>query len=92
MPGKDSTRWAEVEGDHADDISYGRQIPEGQTDEVRTQEEIAGYEEQASDSEYNATDGAVEAAAELGVDLSTVSGTGSGGRITKADVEEAASV
>lgn len=37
-----------------------------------------------------ATDGAVEAARELGVDLTTVQGTGSGGRITKPDVERAA--
>lgn len=35
----------------------------------------------------NATQGALDAAAELGVDLASVSGTGKGGKITKADVE-----
>jgi pyruvate/2-oxoglutarate dehydrogenase complex dihydrolipoamide acyltransferase (E2) component len=35
----------------------------------------------------NATAGAVELAEENGVDLSSVEGTGSGGRVTKADVE-----
>jgi pyruvate/2-oxoglutarate dehydrogenase complex dihydrolipoamide acyltransferase (E2) component len=35
------------------------------------------------------TGAAAERAAELGVDLSTVTGTGKGGRITKADVEAA---
>ena len=36
------------------------------------------------------TGAAAELAAELGVDLSTVEGTGKDGRITKADVEKAA--
>lgn len=36
------------------------------------------------------TGAAAELAAELGVDLSTVEGSGKGGRITKADVEAAA--
>ena len=35
------------------------------------------------------TGAAAERAAELGVDLSTVTGTGKDGRITKADVEKA---
>lgn len=38
----------------------------------------------------NATDGAVSAAEELGVDLASVTGSGAEGRITKADVEAAA--
>lgn len=37
--------------------------------------------------EVNATEGAVEAADELGVDLASVEGTGKGGKVTKADVE-----
>ena len=37
----------------------------------------------------NATSGAVDAAAELGIDLTTISGTGKDGKITKADVEAA---
>jgi pyruvate/2-oxoglutarate dehydrogenase complex dihydrolipoamide acyltransferase (E2) component len=39
----------------------------------------------------NATAGAQEIAEELGVDLTGVSGSGKGGRITKADVEAVAS-
>lgn len=43
------------------------------------------------DLEYlDATKSAIAAAKALGVDLATVTGTGAGGRITKADVETAA--
>lgn len=86
MPGKDLTRWQVVEGDHAEDTAYGRlaQDPLGTpTDEVNTSLEAS--------PDVNATQGALEAAAQLGVDLNTVEGTGLGGRITKADVENAAS-
>lgn len=38
-----------------------------------------------------ATQGALDAADELGVDISAVEGSGAEGRITKADVEKAAS-
>lgn len=38
----------------------------------------------------NATAGAITASEELGVDLTTVTGTGKDGKITKADVEAAA--
>ena len=38
----------------------------------------------------DATSGAVTAAEELGVDLSTIEGTGAGGKVTKADVVAAA--
>lgn len=38
----------------------------------------------------DATEGALETAAELGVDIATVQGSGKEGRITKADVEAAA--
>lgn len=41
--------------------------------------------------DISTTGAAAQRAAELGVDLSTVIGTGKGGRITKADVERAAS-
>ena len=37
-----------------------------------------------------ATDSAAEAAAEKGVDITKVQGSGSGGRVTKQDVEKAA--
>ena len=39
--------------------------------------------------DISTTGAAAELAAELGVDLSSVEGTGKGGRITKADVEKA---
>ena len=42
-------------------------------------------------SEVKATAGAIEAAAELGVDLSQVQGSGLHGKITKPDVEAVAS-
>ena len=42
------------------------------------------------DGYVDATSGAITAAEALGIDLSAVTGTGSGGRITKADVENAA--
>lgn len=38
----------------------------------------------------DATEGALEAAADLGIDITTVQGSGKDGRITKADVEAAA--
>jgi pyruvate/2-oxoglutarate dehydrogenase complex dihydrolipoamide acyltransferase (E2) component len=38
--------------------------------------------------EINATKGAIDRAAELGIDLRSIQGTGADGRITKADVEE----
>jgi pyruvate dehydrogenase E2 component (dihydrolipoamide acetyltransferase) len=40
-------------------------------------------------SDVNATPAATELAAERNVDLATVEGSGSGGKVTKADVEEA---
>jgi pyruvate/2-oxoglutarate dehydrogenase complex dihydrolipoamide acyltransferase (E2) component len=92
MPGKDETRWQSVEGDHADDVTYGRVLAAPgtvATDEARTAEEISATAEAAVEG-INATDGAIEAANELGVDLATVTGTGADGRITKADVEAAA--
>lgn len=45
-------------------------------------------ESQDSDTEENATDGAVELAVENDVDLDEVQGTGRDGRVTKADVEK----
>lgn len=50
----------------------------------RAQEHGAHYYEDIS-----TTGAAAELAAELGVDLSQVEGTGKGGRITKSDVEKA---
>jgi pyruvate/2-oxoglutarate dehydrogenase complex dihydrolipoamide acyltransferase (E2) component len=47
---------------------------------------LSELEEAPYDDSPNATAGALEAAEELGVDLSTVTGTGKDGKITKADV------
>jgi pyruvate/2-oxoglutarate dehydrogenase complex dihydrolipoamide acyltransferase (E2) component len=42
-------------------------------------------------ADVDATEGALEAAAELGVDINAIEGSGKEGRVTKADVEAAAS-
>jgi pyruvate/2-oxoglutarate dehydrogenase complex dihydrolipoamide acyltransferase (E2) component len=49
------------------------------------------YERSRYFEDIETTGAAASLAAELGVDLSTVEGTGKDGRITKADVEKAAS-
>lgn len=85
MPSKDLTRWAVTQGDHADDTAYSRvaQNPTAPaTDEINAA--------LAAAADVDATQGALEAAAELGVDLTDITGTGASGRITKADVEAAA--
>jgi large subunit ribosomal protein L20 len=48
-------------------------------------------ESEASEEEIEATDAAERKAEELNVDLSSVEGSGQGGRITVGDVEKAAS-
>jgi pyruvate/2-oxoglutarate dehydrogenase complex dihydrolipoamide acyltransferase (E2) component len=50
-------------------------------------QEPEATEEGASGDDVNATSGAVDLAESEGVDLTQVEGTGDGGRITKADVE-----
>jgi pyruvate/2-oxoglutarate dehydrogenase complex dihydrolipoamide acyltransferase (E2) component len=52
--------------------------------------EEAGDLESEDDGEVNATDAARRKAGELGVNLSDVRGTGSGGRVLVKDVEKAA--
>ena len=52
--------------------------------------EEAGGKEGSAEGAAEATPAAQEAAADLGVDLATVEGTGTGGKITKSDVEAAA--
>lgn len=53
---------------------------------------VGGVQETAPENPEGpaATSGAQEYADELGVDLSTIEGTGHGGKVTKADVEKAA--
>ncbi|HZF58402.1 MAG TPA: E3 binding domain-containing protein, partial [Rubrobacter sp.] len=57
---------------------------------VETSEETKEVEATDEEGKVHATDAAERKAGELGVDLSTVEGTGQGGRITVGDVEKAA--
>lgn len=76
-----------------------RPVPEGSEDEARRLE-AAGYAELLVEPEpieldiptvqvveVNATKSAIELAAEYGLDLAGIYGTGAGGRIVKGDVE-----
>lgn len=51
------------------------------------EKDVASASGRSDDDGPDATDGARELAEAEGVDLSTVEGTGAGGKITKADVE-----
>lgn len=77
MPGKDTERWQENA-----DGSWSRRELEPPPESYAAD----SYEDETP----NATAGAIEAAAELGVELADVNGTGKDGKITKADVEAAA--
>jgi pyruvate/2-oxoglutarate dehydrogenase complex dihydrolipoamide acyltransferase (E2) component len=59
---------------------------EGQGGEVMSSSESTNTP--APTEEINATIAAIELAEQEGIDLSNITGTGSGGRITKADVED----
>ena len=66
------------------------QNPDGSFSRIAT---VGAETEEKSENYYediSTTGAAAELAQELGVDLSTVEGTGKGGRITKGDVEAAA--
>jgi len=71
------------------------QNPDGSFSRKETAEQAVAEEpaEEHGENYYediSTTGAAAELAQELGVDLSTVEGTGKGGRITKGDVEAAA--
>ena len=88
MPGKDTTVWKQN-----DDGSWTRN--RGDAEETTYYDPTGAVEvvtegPEADEDQIDATDGAVAAADELGVDLASVVGTGADGRITKADVEAAA--
>jgi large subunit ribosomal protein L20 len=91
LDGKPVERRVEVERSSEPPSPPVRQTPEvpaAQTDQVEQAE--PAEEAEASDGEVNATDAAVRKAQELDVDLSSVEGTGQGGRITVGDVDKAA--
>jgi len=60
-----------------------------QNDDGSWSRNVGGVEETTSINP-NATGGALVAAAELGVDINSISGSGKDGKITKSDVEAAA--
>ncbi len=57
---------------------------------VRKAKELGERRRQRRAEKYNATEAAMTAAEELGIRLDSLTGTGSGGRITVKDVREAA--
>jgi pyruvate/2-oxoglutarate dehydrogenase complex dihydrolipoamide acyltransferase (E2) component len=56
---------------------------------TRKAKELGQRRRQRRAEKHNATEAALRAAAELGVDLDSIEGTGSEGRITVKDVREA---
>jgi large subunit ribosomal protein L20 len=91
LDGKPVERRVEVERSSEPPSPPVRQTPEvpaAQTDQVEQAE--PAEEAEASDGEVNATDAAARKAQELDVNLSSVEGTGQGGRITVGDVDKAA--
>ena len=91
LDGKPVERRVEVERSSEPPSPPVRQTPEvpaAQTDQVEQAE--PAEEAESSDGEVNATDAAARKAQELDVDLSSVEGTGQGGRITVGDVDKAA--
>ena len=91
LDGKPVERRVEVEWSIEPPSPPARQTPEApapQTDKVEQAEPVV--ESETSDEEVEATDAAARKAQELDVHLSSVDGTGQGGRITVGDVEKAA--
>src|SRR5215210_2147668 len=91
LDGKPIERRVEVERSIEPPSPPTRQTPEApaaQTEQVEQKETTE--EAEASDGEVEATDAAARKAQEMDVDLSSVEGTGQGGRITVGDVEKAA--
>jgi large subunit ribosomal protein L20 len=91
LDGKPVERRVEVERSTESPSHPARQTPEtsaAQTEQAEQAEPVV--ESETSDAEVEATDAAARKAQELEVDLSSVEGTGQGGRITVGDVEKAA--
>jgi pyruvate/2-oxoglutarate dehydrogenase complex dihydrolipoamide acyltransferase (E2) component len=81
-------------GDHVEDLADGRMVAPGETIEIseddakieRNADLISGGRFLALE-EVKATDSAREFAADKGVNLNAITGTGRDGQITQADVE-----
>ena len=87
LDGKPVDRRVEVERSTEPEqpVSSTVRTPEAPAEQVEETEEVV-----TSEDEVEATDAASRKAEELNVDLSSVEGTGQGGRITVGDVEKAA--
>jgi large subunit ribosomal protein L20 len=87
LDGKPIDRRVEVERSTEPEqpVSSTVRTPEAPAERVEETEEV-----ETSEDEIEATDAASRKAEELNVDLSSVEGTGQGGRITVGDVEKAA--
>jgi large subunit ribosomal protein L20 len=87
LDGKPVDRRVEVERNTEPEqpVSSTVRAPEAPAEQVEETEEV-----ETSEDEIEATDAASRKAEELNVDLSSVEGTGQGGRITVGDVEKAA--
>jgi large subunit ribosomal protein L20 len=87
LDGKPVDRRVEVErsSEPEQPVSSTVRAPEAPAEQVEVTEEV-----ETSEDEIEATDAASRKAEELNVDLSSVEGTGQGGRITVGDVEKAA--
>ena len=87
LDGKPIDRRVEVERSTEPEqpVSSTVLAPEAPAEQVEETEEV-----ETSEDEIEATDAASRKAEELNVDLSSVEGTGQGGRITVGDVEKAA--
>jgi large subunit ribosomal protein L20 len=87
LDGKPVDRRVEVERSTEPEqpISSASRTPEASAEQVEEAEE-----EETSEDDIEATEAAGRKAEELNVDLSSVEGTGQGGRITVGDVEKAA--
>ena len=80
---------------HVESLSCGQMLDPGETSnrvDLSNPSDKALVEDGKlvliTESKIDATDAAIERAAELGVDLRSVQGTGSGGRITLDDVPD----
>jgi large subunit ribosomal protein L20 len=87
LDGKPVDRRVEVERSTESErpVSSAGSTPEAPAAQVEEAEEV-----ETSEEDIEATEAASRKAEELGVDLSSVEGTGQGGRITVGDVEKAA--